>query len=218
METTAKDEVEILDAIHALSECGINETESIDESYVFDQLLKVRNSLSDPTDLDKFMQKHYIEIQKIQSELPSEKKSVLLKAWECLTYAVKKGFAFIKAHWKKILIAALIVAALLFFTVPSIQSNAISFGNSLFGKSNIYQKAKGAAKAITSKIQPLIPFGAKGAVDWIPVDASDVDDVAVGADNGSWVGTLKSTGQRVYGMLSDPDDEDSIHWFKPKER
>ena len=36
METIAKDEVEILDAIHALSECGINETENIDESYVFD--------------------------------------------------------------------------------------------------------------------------------------------------------------------------------------
>ena len=54
-----------------------------------------------------------------------------------------------------------------------------------------------------------------GTTNQIPVDIADVDDVAVGMDNGLWQSTLKTTGQLVIGMKSDPDDPSSpIKWFK----
>lgn len=44
--------------------------------------------MKDPSDLDNFMKKHWHEIAKLQQEPESKKKNIVMKAWECLTYAV----------------------------------------------------------------------------------------------------------------------------------
>lgn len=99
-----------------------------------------------------------------------------------------------KKHWKKILLLVLLVGAFLLFKN---WKPILDFGNRLFGSDQAVETWK-------------------TAMNWIPVDATDVDDVAAGlGDSGVWQSTLKTTGEIVHGVLSDPNDSGSpIKWFK----
>lgn len=204
-----RDNIEIEDAIRTLSENSLTESEDKElvESFMFDQLSKLRDQMEDPSDLDDFMKKHWNEIAALEKQPPSKKKSIILRAWECLKLAVKNGLSFIKRHWKKIMILVLLLGAFFLFRNSG---KVIELGSKLFGKGSAVNAVVDKAKSFVGDATDVV-----GATKWIPVDAADVDDVSVGMDNGLWQSALKSTGQTVIGMLSDPDDPLSpIKWFK----
>lgn len=160
------------------------------------------------------MKDHWHEIAKLEEQPDSKPKNIVLRAWDCLVYAIKKGFAFLKKHWKKILILVLLIGAFFLFK----NSGAVTrLGDTLFGKGNtskVWLSAKDKAKDLVKSLA--LPFGKKIASQWIPVDAADVDQVSVGvSDNGIWQSALKTTGEIVYGMHEDPNDDSSpMKWFK----
>ena len=117
--------------------CHLNKrlNESADRPSTRAVLNAVKGNVTDPEDVEKFMQKYDTQIKNAEAKLTGKKKSVFMRAISCIWYAIKNGTSFILKHWRLVMLA--ILAVVLFIWLGA-SGPGYALGTKLFGQGNAW--------------------------------------------------------------------------------
>lgn len=93
----------------------LNESSSTDKLHTLKVLNKIKATVKNPRDVERFIGKYSDQIIQAEEELSGQSKKNLTSAFSKIKYAISKGWNFIKRHWGKILALILIISLALFF-------------------------------------------------------------------------------------------------------
>lgn len=93
----------------------LNESSSTDKLHTLRVLNKIKTTVKNPRDVERFIGKYSDQIIQAEEELSGQSKKNLTSAFSKIKYAISKGWNFIKRHWGKILALILIISLALFF-------------------------------------------------------------------------------------------------------